>query len=149
MTVVGDVMTPNPIVAQVPGSRTEVLRTMVKHNLTGLPVVKRADGSLAGIITRQDIFNKPDEDQLALLRGRKIGFVFQSYNLVPTLTAEENVMLPVELRGQSDGAASAIDGIGSSSIAVTTSWLPSSGCSGWRPQIMRCSRMPHAQISVR
>ncbi len=45
-----------------------------------------------------------DEDQLALLRGRKIGFVFQSYNLVPTLTAEENIMLPVEIRGQSDGA---------------------------------------------
>jgi putative ABC transport system ATP-binding protein len=44
-----------------------------------------------------------DEDQLALLRGRKLGFVFQSYNLIPTLTAEENVMLPVELRG--DGTA--------------------------------------------
>jgi putative ABC transport system ATP-binding protein len=44
------------------------------------------------------------EDQLALLRGRKIGFVFQSYNLIPTLTAEENVMLPVELRGESSGA---------------------------------------------
>jgi len=44
------------------------------------------------------------EDQLALLRGRKIGFVFQSYNLIPTLTAEENIMLPVEIRGQSEGA---------------------------------------------
>jgi putative ABC transport system ATP-binding protein len=41
-----------------------------------------------------------DEDALALLRGRKLGFVFQSYNLIPTLTAEENVMLPVELRGE-------------------------------------------------
>ncbi len=45
-----------------------------------------------------------NEDQLALLRGRKIGFVFQSYNLVPTLTAEENIMLPVEIRGGSNGA---------------------------------------------
>lgn len=42
-----------------------------------------------------------DEDQLALLRGKKLGFVFQSYNLIPTLTAEENVMLPLELRGDS------------------------------------------------
>lgn len=40
-----------------------------------------------------------DEDQLAILRGRKLGFVFQSYNLIPTLTAEENVLLPMELRG--------------------------------------------------
>lgn len=40
-----------------------------------------------------------DEDRLALLRGRKLGFVFQSYNLIATLTAEENVMLPLELQG--------------------------------------------------
>jgi putative ABC transport system ATP-binding protein len=43
------------------------------------------------------------EDQLALVRGRKIGFVFQSYNLIPTLTAEENVMLPMELAGNGSG----------------------------------------------
>src|SRR6266446_6824614 len=39
------------------------------------------------------------EDQLALVRGQKIGFVFQSYQLIPTLTAEENVLLPYELAG--------------------------------------------------
>jgi putative ABC transport system ATP-binding protein len=39
------------------------------------------------------------EDDLALVRGRKIGFVFQSYQLIPTLTAEENVLLPFELTG--------------------------------------------------
>src|SRR5258708_40224600 len=39
------------------------------------------------------------EDRLALVRGRKIGFVFQGYQLIPTLTAEENVLLPHELAG--------------------------------------------------
>jgi len=43
------------------------------------------------------------EDQMALLRGRKIGFVFQSYHLIPTLTAEENVLLPMELAGNGHG----------------------------------------------
>jgi putative ABC transport system ATP-binding protein len=47
-----------------------------------------------------------DEDQLALLRGRKLGFVFQSYNLISTLTAEENVILPLELRGDSSKSQS-------------------------------------------
>ncbi|HYM11555.1 MAG TPA: ABC transporter ATP-binding protein [Bryobacterales bacterium] len=43
------------------------------------------------------------EDKLAVLRGRKIGFVFQSYHLIPTLTAEENVLLPMELVGNGHG----------------------------------------------
>ena len=45
-----------------------------------------------------------DEDTLAVLRGRTIGFVFQSYHLIPTLTAEENVLLPQELVGNGDAA---------------------------------------------
>src|SRR5258708_7498246 len=40
------------------------------------------------------------EDKLAVVRGEKIGFVFQSYQLIPTLTAEENVLLPHELAGR-------------------------------------------------
>jgi putative ABC transport system ATP-binding protein len=43
------------------------------------------------------------EDEMALVRGRKIGFVFQSYHLIPTLTAEENVLLPMELAGRDSG----------------------------------------------
>ena len=41
-----------------------------------------------------------DEDGRALFRGRNIGFVFQSFQLLPALTALENVMLPLELQGQ-------------------------------------------------
>jgi putative ABC transport system ATP-binding protein len=46
-----------------------------------------------------------DEDAMAVLRGRKLGFVFQTYNLVPTLTAIENVMLPMEMLGEGSDAA--------------------------------------------
>src|SRR5678809_1563943 len=48
---------------------------------------------------------KLSEDQMANLRGRKLGFVFQAYHLVPTLTAIENVMLRMEMLGdERDGA---------------------------------------------
>ena len=45
------------------------------------------------------VINNLAEDKLAQLRGRTIGFVFQSYQLIPTLTALENVLLPYELNG--------------------------------------------------
>src|SRR5215831_15087646 len=45
------------------------------------------------------------EDELAQMRGRKLGFVFQSYHLIPTLTAFENVLLPMEFHCITNGAA--------------------------------------------
>lgn len=48
-----------------------------------------------------------DEDQRALFRGETVGFVFQSFQLLPALTALENVMLPLELKGQPDARAQA------------------------------------------
>jgi putative ABC transport system ATP-binding protein len=44
------------------------------------------------------------EDERALIRGEKVGFVFQSFQLIPTLTAQENVQVPMELRGDSGSA---------------------------------------------
>ena len=46
-----------------------------------------------------------DEDARAELRGRSVGFVFQSFQLLPSLTALENVMLPLELAGRADAEA--------------------------------------------
>jgi putative ABC transport system ATP-binding protein len=45
------------------------------------------------------------EKKLTLLRREKVGFVFQSYNLVPTLTAEENITLPLDIAGRKPDAA--------------------------------------------
>ncbi len=62
--------------------------------LAGLDTVTSGSIKLDGV----EISNLK-EAELARLRGTKIGFVFQSYQLVPTLNAEENVMLPAELTG--------------------------------------------------
>jgi putative ABC transport system ATP-binding protein len=53
-----------------------------------------------------DIFSL-DEDARAELRGRSVGFVFQSFQLLPSLTALENTMLPLELAGRPDAEAEA------------------------------------------
>jgi putative ABC transport system ATP-binding protein len=50
-----------------------------------------------------------DEDGRAAIRGRHVGFVFQSFHLVPSLTAVENVMLPLELRGRPDARQAAAE----------------------------------------
>jgi len=50
-----------------------------------------------------------DEDGRARIRNEAIGFVFQTFQLIPTLTALENVMVPLELRGRNNARESAID----------------------------------------
>jgi putative ABC transport system ATP-binding protein len=69
-----------------------------KSTLLGLLAGLDTPTSGAVIIDGTDITGL-SEDKLAVVRGRKIGFVFQSYQLIPTLTAEENVLLPHELAG--------------------------------------------------
>jgi putative ABC transport system ATP-binding protein len=68
--------------------------------LAGLDLPTSGEIEIDGI----DI-TKLQEDEMATLRGRKLGFVFQAYHLVPTLTAIENVMLPMEMIGEGMGAA--------------------------------------------
>jgi putative ABC transport system ATP-binding protein len=53
-----------------------------------------------------------NEDQRARLRAEKIGFVFQSFQLLPTLTAQENVQVPLELRGTPNAAGKARELLG-------------------------------------
>ncbi|MEP7262135.1 MAG: ATP-binding cassette domain-containing protein [Usitatibacter sp.] len=75
--------------------------------LAGLDVPTSGRVWLAG----EDLFAL-DEDGRARLRGQQVGFVFQSFQLLPALTALENVMLPLELAGGRDAAARAREVLG-------------------------------------
>ena len=72
--------------------------------IAGLDTPSRGTVRLAG----QDLF-AIDEDARAALRAEKVGFVFQSFQLMGNLTALENVMLPLELAGRRDARAAATE----------------------------------------
>jgi putative ABC transport system ATP-binding protein len=65
-----------------------------------------------------------DEDGRAAVRARHVGFVFQSFHLVPSLTALENVMLPLELAGRRDARDAARDVLGRVGLAERVGHYP-------------------------
>jgi len=65
------------------------------------------DGTAGEVYLLGQPLHKMDEEQRAVLRARNVGFVFQSFMLVPTLSALENVELPALLRGENDAASRA------------------------------------------
>ena len=71
--------------------------------IAGLDLPTEGDVLIDGV----EISRLP-EDKLAEVRGKKLGFVFQSYQLIPTLTALENVLLPHELNSSGNGRARAV-----------------------------------------
>jgi putative ABC transport system ATP-binding protein len=72
-----------------------------KSTLLGL-LAGLDEASEGRVIIGDTDLSKLDEDGRALFRGQQIGFVFQSFQLLPALTALENVMLPLELNGHDD-----------------------------------------------
>ena len=77
-----------------------------KSTLLGLVAGLDAPSTGEILIDGVDI-TKMGEDALAKLRGEKIGFVFQFFHLVPSLTAFENILIPMEIAGRRDAAARA------------------------------------------
>ncbi|QYO67861.1 ABC transporter ATP-binding protein [Leptolyngbya sp. 7M] len=66
----------------------------------------------------KDEITAKDEDRLADIRSEKIGFVFQSFHLIPSLTAKENILIPMEIRGITNAkerAAELLEDVGLSS----------------------------------
>jgi putative ABC transport system ATP-binding protein len=74
-------------------------KTTLLGLLAGLDLPSRGDIALAGAT-----LGTLDEEARAQLRAREVGFVFQSFHLLPALTAEENIALPLELAGREDAA---------------------------------------------
>ena len=77
---------------------------------TLLSIIAGLDTPTTGrvMLAGADLFSL-DEDQRAAVRAQKVGFVFQSFQLLGNLTALENVMLPLELQGRSDARVLATD----------------------------------------
>ncbi|MGA2839164.1 MAG: ABC transporter ATP-binding protein [Steroidobacteraceae bacterium] len=65
-----------------------------------------------------------DEDGRAQIRGQHVGFVFQSFHLIPSLTAIENVMLPLELRGRPDARQVAAEALAQVGLTARAAHYP-------------------------
>lgn len=87
--------------------------------LAGLDLPTTGRVLLAGIDLTQ-----LDEDGRARLRAQRVGFVFQSFHLIPALTALENVMLPLELAGRPDARRSALDTLSRVGLKERTGHYP-------------------------
>ena len=86
-----------------PGESVAVVGASGSGKSTLLAILAGLDTPSAGTVEIDggDLFSM-DEDQRAELRGRSVGFVFQSFQLLPALSALENVALPLELSGKPD-----------------------------------------------
>lgn len=89
-----------------PGEFTAIIGTSGSGKSTLLHMLGGLDRPTSGCVTvdGKDIFSLKDE-ALTIFRRRKIGFVFQNYNLVPVLNVYENIVLPIQLDGNEPDAA--------------------------------------------
>ncbi|NUQ20258.1 MAG: ABC transporter ATP-binding protein, partial [Gemmatimonadaceae bacterium] len=92
------------------GARVAIVGPSGSGKTTLLGLLAGLDTPSAGtvLLDGEDI-GRLDEDARARVRGEKVGFVFQSFQLIPSLSALENVQVPLELRGERDAASRARD----------------------------------------
>ena len=72
---VKDVMSKDLIVGYVPGKVEDALNVFAKHNVSGMPILKKETGEVVGVLTRSDIFKNPGENQLAMIMQKNFQFV--------------------------------------------------------------------------
>lgn len=80
--IVEDAMSKDLIVGYVPGTIREALKTLAKHNVSGMPILKKDTKRVVGVLTRSDIFKNPDEEQIALIMSTEPHMVQKDDQLV-------------------------------------------------------------------
>jgi putative ABC transport system ATP-binding protein len=84
-----------------PGDTLSIVGPSGSGKTTLLGLCAGLDSGSSGVIELQNIqLNTLNEDERAQVRNKYVGFIFQNFQLLPTLTALENVMVPLELRGE-------------------------------------------------
>ena len=78
---VEEVMSQELIVGYVPGTVKDALGILAKHNVSGMPILKKDTRQLAGVLTRTDIFKNPDEEQLALIMSKEYHCIDKDQNI--------------------------------------------------------------------
>jgi putative ABC transport system ATP-binding protein len=102
----------------------------------------------AVVVAGEDI-GRLDEDALARFRGRQIGIVFQSFHLIPTMTALENVAVPLELAGAADAFAAAARELAAVGLAERQSHYPAQLSGGEQQRVALARALaPHPAILV-
>jgi len=76
-----DVMSKDLVVGYLPGTITDALKILAKNNVSGMPICKRDTKKVVGVVTRNDIFKKSDEEQLALIMSNNPVLINQDKEL--------------------------------------------------------------------
>ncbi len=106
---------------------------------TLLSLLSGLDSPTSGRIVIDDIdITDQSEDDLAPMRNRTIGFVFQSFHLVPSLNALENIMFPAELAGDGQAEAKAVDLLKRVGLAERSNNFPHQLSGGEKQRVAIC-----------
>lgn len=104
LTVLSDISLAIPA-----GSTCAIVGPSGSGKTTLLGLCAGLDRATTGAVTLNGVvLNDLSEDERAVVRGQHVGFVFQNFNLMPTLTALENVMVPLELQGEKHAGKRAV-----------------------------------------
>ena len=78
---VEEVMSEELIVGYVPGTVKDALKILAKHNVSGMPILKKDTKVVVGVLTRTDIFKNPEEDQIALIMSDNFHYVEKNQDI--------------------------------------------------------------------